>query len=193
VRSLLETFALFGCAVYATIPCFWFTVHPFTRHWRSRGRDAYKTILPLWFVYIVAAMALLWPWRTRALYDSPVAFLPGAVFILLGVFFYVAASHNFSHVQLSGLAELEPGRHADPLVTTGIRSRVRHPIYLGHFCELLGWSIAFGTISLIALTLFAAITGVIMLRLEDRELEQRFGESYAEYRRTVPAILPRIF
>ena len=96
-------------------------------------------------------------------------------------------------MQLSGLAELEPGRHADPLVTTGIRSRVRHPIYLGHFCELLGWTIAFGTISLIALAAFAAVTGAIMLRLEDKELEQRFGVAYSEYRRSVPAILPRIF
>lgn len=193
VRSLLETLALIGCAVYATIPCFWFTVHPFTQYWRSRGRDAYKTILPLWFVYIVAAIAILWPWRKSALYHSLLALLPGGILIILGVFFYIAASRNFSHVQLSGLAELEPGRHADPLVTTGIRSRVRHPIYLGHFCELLGWTIAFGTISLIALTLFAAITGAIMLRLEDRELEERFGQSYTEYRRRVPAFFPRLF
>jgi protein-S-isoprenylcysteine O-methyltransferase Ste14 len=193
VLRILETLALIGCAVYATIPCFWFTVHPFTGYWRARGRDAYRTILPLWFVYIVAAIALLWPWRTHALYFTPIAFLPAAIFIFGGFFLYIAASRNFSHVQLSGLAELEPGRHADPLVTTGIRSRVRHPIYLGHFCELLGWTIAFGTVSLIALTAFAAVTGAVMLRLEDNELDRRFGAPYAEYRRRVPAFFPRLF
>lgn len=193
MRSLFSTLALIGCAIYATIPCFWFTVHPFTRHWRARGRHAYRTVLPLWFAYIAATIAILWPWRNRALYTSPLAFLPGAIFILLGVFFYLAASRNFSHVQLSGLAELEPGRHADPLVTTGIRSRVRHPIYLGHFCELLGWTIAFGTISLIAVTAFATATGALMLRLEDNELEQRFGPPYTAYRRQVPAFFPRLF
>jgi protein-S-isoprenylcysteine O-methyltransferase Ste14 len=36
------------------------------------------------------------------------------------------------------------------------------------------------------------VTGAIMIRLEDKELDQRFGEAYREYRRKVPAALPRI-
>jgi protein-S-isoprenylcysteine O-methyltransferase Ste14 len=43
------------------------------------------------------------------------------------------------------------------------------------------------------LTGFAVITGAIMIRLEDKELEERFGESYREYRARVPAFLPRIW
>jgi protein-S-isoprenylcysteine O-methyltransferase Ste14 len=35
------------------------------------------------------------------------------------------------------------------------------------------------------------ITGGIMIRLEDKELEQRFGAEYQEYRRRVPAVVPR--
>jgi protein-S-isoprenylcysteine O-methyltransferase Ste14 len=96
-------------------------------------------------------------------------------------------------VQLSGLAEVEPDRHTQQLITTGIRARVRHPIYLGHLCELLGWTIALGTASLFALSLFAMLTGAVMLHLEDNELESRFGESYRTYRHTVPAIFPRLF
>jgi protein-S-isoprenylcysteine O-methyltransferase Ste14 len=42
-----------------------------------------------------------------------------------------------------------------------------------------------------ALTLLAVITGGIMIRLEDKELEQRFGAEYREYRRRVPAVVPR--
>ena len=185
--------ALYGCAIYATIPAFWFTLHPFTNHWRTRGRDSYKVILPLWFVYILLAILILYPWRTRSLYTTPYAFFPGLLLVLTGLLLYVLASRNFTHVQLSGLAELEPARHAQQLVTTGIRSRVRHPIYLGHLCELLGWTICFGTVALIALTAFAIVTGFFMLRLEDRELEQRFGPDYSAYRRNVPAILPRLF
>jgi protein-S-isoprenylcysteine O-methyltransferase Ste14 len=31
-----------------------------------------------------------------------------------------------------------------------------------------------------------------MIRLEDRELEQRFGDEFRQYKRRVPAILPRL-
>ena len=31
-----------------------------------------------------------------------------------------------------------------------------------------------------------------MIKMEDKELENRFGEEYREYRSTVPAIVPKI-
>jgi protein-S-isoprenylcysteine O-methyltransferase Ste14 len=193
VRPYLEDLALLICAVYATIPAFWLTLHPFANHWRTRGRNAFKTILPLWLLYIAIAALALSRWRHAHLYASNFALIPGAVLILTGLLLYRSSSRNFTHVQLSGLAEVEPDRHTQQLITTGIRARVRHPIYLGHLCELLGWTIALGTASLFALSLFAMLTGAVMLHLEDNELESRFGESYRTYRHTVPAIFPRLF
>jgi protein-S-isoprenylcysteine O-methyltransferase Ste14 len=32
-----------------------------------------------------------------------------------------------------------------------------------------------------------------MIRMEDAELEKRFGESYRAYRGAVPAVVPRMF
>jgi protein-S-isoprenylcysteine O-methyltransferase Ste14 len=32
----------------------------------------------------------------------------------------------------------------------------------------------------------------VMIRMEDAELEKRFGEEYRHYRSTVPAVLPRV-
>jgi protein-S-isoprenylcysteine O-methyltransferase Ste14 len=77
-------------------------------------------------------------------------------------------------------------------VTSGIRSHVRHPIYLGHFCEMLAWSLGTGLAVCYGLAAFALITGVIMIRLEDAELEKRFGGEYQAYRKKVPALLPRM-
>ncbi len=193
MRFLFEDLALVLCAIYATIPAFWLTLHPFANRWRTRGRHSFKRIVPLWIFYIAIAACALIPWRHRALYTTPFAFIPGALLVLTGLSLYRAAARNFSRVQLSGLAELEPDRHQQSLVTTGIRSRVRHPIYLGHLCELLGWTLGFGTLPLFVLTAFAILTGACMLPLEDNELELRFGEPYRDYRRKVPAILPRFF
>jgi protein-S-isoprenylcysteine O-methyltransferase Ste14 len=69
---------------------------------------------------------------------------------------------------------------------------VRHPIYLGHLCEILGWCVGTGLIALYVLAGFAIVTGVFMIRIEDRELEARFGDAYRTYRATVPAVIPRL-
>jgi protein-S-isoprenylcysteine O-methyltransferase Ste14 len=36
------------------------------------------------------------------------------------------------------------------------------------------------------------VTGAWMIRAEDDELEQRFGEAYREYRAQVPAVIPKL-
>ena len=94
--------------------------------------------------------------------------------------------------QLGGLPEVMSGHHEQRLATSGIRAHVRHPVYLGHLCEMMAWSVGTGLLVCYVLTVFAVISGAIMVRLEDRELEQRFGEDYRAYRQRVPAILPRI-
>jgi methanethiol S-methyltransferase len=85
-----------------------------------------------------------------------------------------------------------PGHSQQRLITTGVRARVRHPVYLGHLCEMLAWSLATGLAVGWALTAFAMATGAVMIRLEDKELENRFGDEYRQYRSRVPAVLPRI-
>ena len=106
----------------------------------------------------------------------------GVLFILAGFSIYRSASQGFDRAKVSGLAELEPGQHDQKLVVTGIRTQVRHPIYLGHLCEVLGWTIGTGSIALCGLLVFAVITGAIMIRKEDAELEARFGDLYRQYR-----------
>ena len=89
------------------------------------------------------------------------------------------------------MAELEPESFNQELVTTGIRAKVRHPLYLGHFCELFGWTLGTGSLAVAALLAFAVVTGAVMIRKEDDELEQRFGQTFHEYRARVPGFLPR--
>jgi protein-S-isoprenylcysteine O-methyltransferase Ste14 len=191
LRSSLDILALLVCSVYATIPLFWLVVHPFIERWRERGRRAFALILPVWAVFIASAFAMLWPFRRAHFYTTWMAWAPGAIFFILGFVIYSAAFKSFDHTQVSGLAELEPGRHRQELVTGGIRSRVRHPIYLAHLCEIFGWCVGTGLVALYPLAIFAIVTGVIMIRLEDGELEARFGEPYRQYRRRVPAVIPQ--
>ena len=191
-RAIVDTFALLACSVYGTIPLFWFVVHPFVARWRASGRRAYAFILPVWGGFIVIAFLLMWPFRSAHFYTNWFAWAPAAIFFLLGFSIYRAAFQSFNRTQVSGLAELEPHRHRQQLITTGIRARVRHPIYLGHLCEIAGWCVGTGLVALYVLAVFAVVTGAVMIRMEDRELEARFGEAYRKYRQRVPAVVPRV-
>jgi protein-S-isoprenylcysteine O-methyltransferase Ste14 len=192
LRAILDLFALLACSVYGTIPLFWFVVHPFVARWRASGRRAYAFIVPVWGGFIVIAFLLMWPFRSAHFYTNWFAWAPAAIFFLLGFSIYRAAFQSFNRTQVSGLAELEPHRHRQQLITTGIRARVRHPIYLGHLCEIAGWCVGTGLVALYVLAVFAVVTGAVMIRMEDRELEARFGEAYRKYRQRVPAVVPRV-
>jgi protein-S-isoprenylcysteine O-methyltransferase Ste14 len=160
--------------------------------WRAGGRRAYAFILPAWGGFIAIAFLLMWPFRSIHFYTNRFSWVPAAILFLLGFSIYRAAFKTFDRAKVSGLAELEPDRHRQQLITTGIRARVRHPIYLGHLCEIAGWCIGTGLVTLYALAAFAVITGAVMIRMEDRELEARFGEAFRGYRQRVPGVLPRV-
>jgi len=131
-------------------------------------------------------------WRSISFYNTAWSWLPAAALFAAGITIYKLSGAGFSAKQLGGLPEILSGHHEQRLVTSGIRSRVRHPIYLAHFCEMLAWSIGTGLLVCYGLTAFAVVTGAVMIRMEDAELEQRFGEEYRRYRQKVPAALPRI-
>lgn len=140
------------------------------------------------------ALALITaPWRHVLRYEAGWMWIPAAILCLIGLWLYKSSGKHFSGAQLSGAAELLPSHAEQRLVVSGIRNRIRHPVYLGHLCEMLAWSLGTGLAVLYALTAFAAVTGLIMIRLEDKELEQRFGEEYRRYRSQVPALIPSVW
>ena len=179
------------CVVYATIPLFWLMIHPRADYWRTRTGSPYGVLVPVWMGMWVGLAVLTAPWRSRALYDRLWSWIPAGLLFALGVWIYRQAGAHFSWAQLGGLPEVLPGHREQRLMTRGIRARVRHPVYLAHLCEMLAWSLGTGLIVCWALTGFAVATGAAMIRMEDAELENRFGEPFAMYRKRVPAVLPR--
>src|SRR5580765_6436024 len=188
----LRTLGWLACVLYSTIPSFWLMVHPRAHRWRAREASPFRVLVPAWIVMWIGIGALTGPWRSLVLYWTPWAWVPAALLFAAGFFIYSHSGAHFSWAQLGGLPEVRSGSQRQRLVTTGIRSRVRHPVYLGHLCEMLAWSIGTGLLVCWLLTVFAIATGAVMIRMEDAELEKRFGEEYLLYRRTVPAVIPRL-
>jgi protein-S-isoprenylcysteine O-methyltransferase Ste14 len=189
----LRTLGWLACVVYSTIPLFWLMVHPRAHRWRERQRSPFRVLVPAWIVMGIGVGALTGPWRNAVLYSTFLSWIPAALLFAAGIFLYSRSGAHFSWSQLGGLPEVHGGSQNQRLVTTGIRSRVRHPVYLAHLCEMLAWSVATGLAVCWLLTAFAIVTGAAMIRMEDAELERRFGEEYVAYRRCVPAVLPGLF
>jgi protein-S-isoprenylcysteine O-methyltransferase Ste14 len=189
--AVLDVIGWLIAIVYSTIPCFWLVVHPWARR-LGRARQPLFPLGAIWFAMWILAGLLTWRWREVALYRTAWSWLGAAPLLACGFIVYALAKRSFTADQLLGRTELHPDKHEQRLVTGGIRQFVRHPIYVGHFCELLAWSVGTGLAVLYGMSAFALITGLIMVRAEDRELEQRFGEAFRAYRERVPALIPRI-
>jgi protein-S-isoprenylcysteine O-methyltransferase Ste14 len=78
------------------------------------------------------------------------------------------------------------------LVTTGIYSRTRNPVYLAFMLIIVGVSFLLPGL----LTLIWLVIGVMVLyglaKLEERDLENVYGNRYLDYKRSVPLLLPRL-
>ncbi len=187
----LRTLGWLACVVYSTIPLFWLMVHPRAQRWRERGGSPFRVLIPAWILMWIITGAVTARWRSVTPYSTPWSWVPAVLLFAIGIYLYSRAGASFSWAQLGGLPEVRTGHCDGGLVTTGIRARVRHPVYLAHLCEMLAWSVGTGLIACWLLTVFAIITGAVMIRMEDAELEKRFGNEYREYQSAVPAVIPR--
>jgi protein-S-isoprenylcysteine O-methyltransferase Ste14 len=185
--SWLVTFAWLLAIVYSTIPAYWLLVHPFVDFWRRRGASL-RQVGPLWALLWLLAGWLTWPWLHVFLYRTPLAWVPGGLLIAVSLVLYAGSRGELSLDQVLGRAELEPHKHEQRLATAGLRARMRHPLYVAHTADLLGFAVGTGSLALYALSAFAVLTGFLMVHLEERELERRFGDDYRAYKRRVPLL-----
>ena len=123
------------------------------------------------------------------LLPSPFA-LPGwgirwivaSVLILVGVALAIAAIRNFS----LAATPVPTNMPTSALVTTGIHSWTRNPIYVGFFLIYIGIAIAARSPWALILVLPLAVTiryGVVAR--EEAYLERRFGDVYRDYKTRV--------
>jgi len=82
-----------------------------------------------------------------------------------------------------------PGEDSSPRART---PWVRHPRYLEILVGFLGWALFCNYLAAYLVWAFLVVALLILIPMEERELVQRFGPAYEEYRRRVPALIPRL-
>jgi len=130
------------------------------------------------FAVIFAIMCLLWTsWFSMPPSDPWQLALPDFVrWIGLGVFLLGMALAVGALIQLRGVENI------DHLVTNGVFSRLRHPMYTGFMFWILGWAIFHGAFVSLLIG-FVGISNILYWRqLEDNDMEELYGEDYRRYR-----------
>ena len=95
-------------------------------------------------------------------------------------------------MQLSGLKGLIENTNTNELMITGVHKIVRHPLYTGTFMFIWGLLVIFPVASLLIANTIITIYTLIGLQLEEKKLEQEFGEVYRLYKQKVPMIIPKL-
>lgn len=102
-------------------------------------------------------------------YFSLLIYLCGLTLWYLGLFHIGKNFHGFS----------EP----KGLVTSGIYSKVQHPIYIGTILSFIGLSIFTQYPLIIFVTIVLIPFQIIRSRIEQKKLEQKYGKKYLNYKK----------
>jgi protein-S-isoprenylcysteine O-methyltransferase Ste14 len=141
-----------------------------------------KLLPPVLVVILLVLMAAANRW-----WPAP-AWLPSAarawslVPIAAGVALLVIARVQFARQRTNIYTFDEPGA----LVTDGVFAISRHPMYLGFALVLLGAAIGFGSVAALLIALaYLPLADRFYVAFEERWLQRKFGQDYADYRRRV--------
>lgn len=83
---------------------------------------------------------------------------------------------------LAGLIQLRGVEDIDHLVTGGVFSRVRHPMYTGFILWIIGWIIYYGAVASIFTGLFCIANILYWRWIEEEKMGSDYGEAYMSYR-----------
>ena len=116
--------------------------------------------------------------------------IAGLIMIVAGG--YLALWSIYSQVTI-GSGTPVPVMPTRKLIVQGPFVYCRNPMTLGTVIAYLGIAVWLGSFSVIGIILVLTLLLLIYVkRIEERELEARFGSKYLEYKRNTPFILPRL-
>lgn len=171
---------------------YWLILHPFVDFWRGVGRTTTYMALAIVFVavgvavYLVRAPLLAVEYGTnRSLW------IPAALCYAAAVWIQLKIRKQLTFHVLAGAPELEKGGAGGRLLADGLYARVRHPRYTGVILGVAAFALFTNYLAIYALVPASALGLGLIVRLEERELAERFGEEYERYRARVPMFIPR--
>lgn len=79
------------------------------------------------------------------------------------------------------------------LITDGVYSHIRHPLYLGEISRNLGFALFFASLYGLVVMIIANVFLILRIRIEERMLIAQFGREYEEYMKKTHKLIPYIY
>jgi protein-S-isoprenylcysteine O-methyltransferase Ste14 len=169
------------------IPLYWFVMHPQVDYWRKHQKAGYITGLLFSWLPVTTLLVIFHRRLFRATRPELWEIAVGFVLIIFEVWIFWRVKKDLGTPRLVGQTELSGGGE---IVHRGIYSRLRHPRYVGSFLAILGACFLAGARAMWIVAAIWLVLIRIAILLEERELRNRFGVSYAEYCLRVPRFVP---
>jgi protein-S-isoprenylcysteine O-methyltransferase Ste14 len=156
------------------------------------GKEGYARIFNATSILtlLIAFLSMnFWNWSyfiTQPTLIQPVLFVLGVILGLSGAIMAMMASRVIS---VSTVADMRTDRKAE-LVTDGIYSRVRHPLYLATLLVFSALAFIYPFPVVIVFSLCMMAYTLVGAYFEERKLVKHYGDEYLEYKKTAGFILP---
>ncbi|TET08299.1 MAG: isoprenylcysteine carboxylmethyltransferase family protein [Candidatus Thorarchaeota archaeon] len=158
------------------------------------GKEGYARIFNTTSILtlLIAFLSMnFWDWIYFVLQPAliqPLLFILGILSGLGGAVLSMTASRVIS---VSTVADMRTDRKTE-LVTDGIYSRVRHPLYLATLLMFSAFSLIYPFPVVFVFSLSMIIYTMIGAYFEERKLLKYYGDEYLEYKKTAGFILPKL-
>ena len=113
----------------------------------------------------------------------------GDIFGVLGILIAIIARRTLS-TNWSSTVELKKGHE---LITSGIYSYIRHPIYAGMMFIMLGTVLVFPTILEVIILILVYVTFIFRMIKEEELMGKTFSKEYSQYKKKTKMLIPFIF
>jgi len=141
------------------------------------------------FLFPLFYLALFIP-TSRVFWDDKIAITLGVILIIIGILIRCITIGLVYIVRGGKNRQI----YANGLVTEGIYSICRNPMYLGNIILLLGFGFfANSTLFVYAFFPLFIIFYLSIIRAEEEFLLAKFGDSFTSYKNHVNALIPNIF
>jgi protein-S-isoprenylcysteine O-methyltransferase Ste14 len=142
-----------------------------------------KQILPPTYVLIalVVMLVLHFIFPAIKLISLPLNLL-GLIPLILGVALNLIADGAFRRAGTT----VKPFQESAALLTDGVYSLSRHPMYFGFTLILIGVAILLGSLTpWVIIPIFAVLIEVVFIQIEERMLGEKFGPAWLAYKKKV--------
>jgi protein-S-isoprenylcysteine O-methyltransferase Ste14 len=170
----------------------WFLIHPFGAFWRRLGPS-----VTYFFLGVVAALMMAGVYVARGtlmvgdLGTSYATLGLGLLAMGLGTLIALQRRKHLTFRILSGFPQVSAQDYPGTLLTQGIYGKIRHPRYVEVILWVFGYALISNYLSMYLAALLTVPGLLLIVAMEERELEERFGEEWRAYRDRVPRFIPR--